>query len=299
MLLAIGLGAILFFYSGTFLNWPGVKGLYETFGTWFKTGTEGNGHEKPWWYWLMLIGRYEQVVAAGLIAAVFCQLYRRVSVRYLAIYGVGTLMAYSIVHYKTPWCIISFVWPLFFIFGAGLDRLPTRFRQLAYGGTALLLAVSLGLSIRLNYFRCTTDTEPYVYVQTYNDIFKLTDPLLRMAARDPIHYQLIGHMVRTSAYPIPWMLGAFSRIGYYEEKNAPNPYDAAFLLVQEDRIPEVEAKLQDSYYTTPLTIRPYQDTSKLYFSARVFRDLFQGQAPDFVPAPPAAASPVPTLPTTP
>ena len=47
---------IIFFYSGTFFNWPGVKGLYQTFETWFKTGHNGNGHEKPWHYWLELIG---------------------------------------------------------------------------------------------------------------------------------------------------------------------------------------------------------------------------------------------------
>jgi hypothetical protein len=36
----------------------------------------------------------------------------------------------------------------------------------------------------LNYFRATTDTEPYVYVQTYNDIYKLTNPLLQLAERN-------------------------------------------------------------------------------------------------------------------
>ncbi|MEP6810183.1 MAG: flippase activity-associated protein Agl23, partial [Chthoniobacterales bacterium] len=110
--------AIIFLYSGTFLNWNGLKGLYQTFGTWFETGSNGNGHEKPWYYWLMLIGRYEIAIAIGLVACLFCQKFREISPRYLAIYGVGTLMAYSIVHYKTPWCIISIVWPLLFLFGA-------------------------------------------------------------------------------------------------------------------------------------------------------------------------------------
>ena len=115
---AAGLAAIIFFYSGTFLNWPGVTGLYKTFDAWFKTGSKGDGHEKDWWYWLMLIARYEQPVALGLILCSLCQLLQAFGLRYLAIYGVGTLIAYSIVKYKTPWCIISIVWPLLFIFGA-------------------------------------------------------------------------------------------------------------------------------------------------------------------------------------
>ncbi|MDQ6810148.1 MAG: TIGR03663 family protein [Verrucomicrobiota bacterium] len=278
---AVGLAAIIFFYSGTFFNWGGLKGLYQTFDAWFKTGQNGNGHEKPPYYWLRLIGRYELPVALGLIACAGCQLFRNLSLRFLAIYGVGVLAAYSIVRYKTPWCIISVVWPFLFLFGAATLLLPSAFRRIGNVVLGLVVLVSLGLSISLNYFRCTTDTEPYVYVQTYNDIYKLTKPVLELARRDPVFYQLTGHFIRTSAYPLPWIFGDFPRIGYYEHSNLPEKLDADFLLVQEDRIAEVEPKLHGSYYTTPLTIRPYQDTSKLYLNAKVFSRFFHGHVPDF------------------
>jgi uncharacterized protein (TIGR03663 family) len=278
---AAGLAAIIFFYSGAFLNWPGVAGLYKTFEAWFKTGSEGAGHDKPFYYWLTLINRYEPAIALGLAACFFCQFLKSLGLRYLAIYGVGTLMAYSIIKYKTPWCIISVVWPLLFLFGAALVLVPKRFLQGAYLSLAAFLAVSLGLSVRLNYFHCTTDTEPYVYVQTYNDVWKLTKPLLRLAKANPTYYQLTGHLIRTSTYPLPWMLGDFSKIGYYEHNNLPGKVDADFLIVQEDKIEEVESKLQGTYYTEPLTIRPYQDPSKLYLSAKVFHKIFPGRVPDF------------------
>ncbi len=281
-ILVVGAAAIVVFYSGTFMNWGGLKGLYQTFGTWFETGSNGNGHEKPWHYWLMLVGRYEVTIAIGLVACLFCQMFREISLRYLAIYGVGTLLAYSIVHYKTPWCIISIVWPLLFLFGAAVVSVPANFRRLGLAGAGIALAVSLGLSIRLNFFRCTTDTEPYVYVQTYNDIYKLTRPLLQLAQQKSTYYQLVGHIIRTSAYPLPWILGDFPRIGYYESNNLPGTVDADFLLVQEDRIAEVEGKLERSYHTMPLTIRPYQDRSKLYLSATVFKSLFKDRPPDFI-----------------
>ena len=57
---------------------------------------------------------------AGLILCPFCQKFKNLSLRYLAIYGVGSLVAYSLVKYKTPWCIISFGWPFLFIFGAAI-----------------------------------------------------------------------------------------------------------------------------------------------------------------------------------
>ena len=325
-----GVALIVFFYSGTFFHWSGIKGLYQAYKPWFETGSQGHGHEKPWYYWLSLISHYELPTLAGLLLCLFAWLFKSMPLRYLAIYGAGTLMAYSIVKYKTPWCIISFIWPFLFIFGALVTTAPLRFKPVTYrwfalllfgllayavyyeetskfdhtwpyvliGGaavivvmlwshliatitTVILLIASLLHCIWLNFFRCTTDTEPYVYVQTYNDIYKFTGPILQLAHSDPRAYQLVGHIIRPSPYPLPWMLDDFGRVGYYEKDNLPAKMDADFLLVQSDRISEVEQKLHNSYYTEPLTIRPYQDTSKVYFDAKRFKDFFPGRVPDF------------------
>jgi predicted membrane-bound mannosyltransferase len=377
MVIAIGAALIVFFYSGTFFHWSGVKGLYQSYAAWFSTGQEGHGHEKPWYYWLKLVMRYEWPALIGLVLCLFAAWFRNVYLRYLAVYGFGTLIAYSIVNYKTPWCIVSVIWPFLFVFGAAASTgtmrrrifygacgaaagamlgvlmsyifLPgsarealsssgksyfsalielivlassgdfsTRIGQTVFvtlcvftvlGGLAGIIVAaakspnwfsepvmrtiqnfavyfalvgSFALSISLNYFRCTTDTEPYVYVQTYNDINKLTGPLLTLAKRSPIFYQLTGHIIRTSSYPLPWILGDFAHVGYYENKGLPQTVDADFLLVQSDRIEEIEPQLHNSYFTTPLTIRPYQDTSKLYFDAKKFKGFFPGRSPEFI-----------------
>jgi uncharacterized protein (TIGR03663 family) len=290
----VGLAAIIFFYSGCFMNWPGVAGLWKTFAAWLKTGSQGAGHEKPFYYWVKLIGIYEQPVALALLLSPLCLLFKRAALRYLAIYGVGTLIAYSIVKYKTPWCIISIIWPLLFLFGAMVTLITEELQRVAYVVAGAFLAVSLGICVRLNYFRCTTESEEYVYVQTYNDIWKLTKPLLRLAKANPTYYQLVGHLIRTSTYPLPWMLGDFTKVGYYENNNMPGKLDGDFLLVQQDKIEEVESKLHETYFTEPMTIRQYQDPSKLYFNAKVFSKIFRGRTPEFVGKPPQpSASPAP------
>ncbi|MEY2481215.1 MAG: hypothetical protein QOI04_2142 [Verrucomicrobiota bacterium] len=276
-----GIALIVFLYSGTFLHMSGVKGLWQAYIPWFTTGSKGNGHEKPYYYWLKLIMHYEPAILAGLVVCAFCQFFKNLSLRYVAIYGVGTLIAYSIVRYKTPWCIISIIWPFLFTFGAILFLIPLRHRLVTYLIVGSALCYSFGYAVSLNYFRCTTDTELYVYVQTYNDIFKLTRPVLQVAKWNPTYYYMIGHMIRTSAYPFPWILGDFPNVGYYEHDNLPDKVDADFLLVQQDRIKDVESKLHETYFTEPLTIRPYQDTSKLYLNAKTFRALFPGRAPNF------------------
>jgi len=297
VVIGTGVALIIFFYSGTFFNWNGVKGLYQAYLPWFKTGSEGHGHQKPWYYWLRLIARYEWPVLAGLVLCLFSVRFKNVALRYLAIYSVGTLIAYSIVKYKTPWCIISFIWPFTFSFGAAVLLVPLTYKRVVYLVSAILLTGSLGYCVWLNYFRCTTETEPYVYVQTYNDVYKFTDPLLQLAHSDPRAYQLIGHIIRASPYPLPWMLDDFGRVGYYEKDNLPAQVDGDFLLVQQDKIATVEAKLHDSYYTFPMTIRPYQDPSKAYFNAKIFKSFFPGRWPDFTgaePTPAPSPSPSPT-----
>src|SRR5499425_2292699 len=78
MIMIVGGFAIVFFYSGTFFNWSGVKGLYLAFKAWTETGAAGHGHEKAWDYWFKLIGPsweaggenftgYELPILAGLI----------------------------------------------------------------------------------------------------------------------------------------------------------------------------------------------------------------------------------------
>src|SRR5881275_984500 len=95
MVLCVGAAAIIFFYSGTFFNWSGVKGLYQAFKAWTETGAAGHGHEKPWDYWFKLMGPslefrrsdffgYELPMLVGMILCAFCQKLKNLSLRYLA-----------------------------------------------------------------------------------------------------------------------------------------------------------------------------------------------------------------------
>src|SRR5436309_4800856 len=139
VVIGTGVALIVFFYSGTFFHWNGIKGLYQAYKPWFETGSQGHGHEKPWYYWLKLISWYELPVLACLLFCILALTFKNVFLRYLSIYAVGTLIAYSIVKYKTPWCIISFIWPFLFIFVALVTTAPLRLAAVTYRWRALLL----------------------------------------------------------------------------------------------------------------------------------------------------------------
>ncbi|HMC62386.1 MAG TPA: glycosyltransferase family 39 protein, partial [Candidatus Solibacter sp.] len=113
-----GLATIGFFYSATLFHPEDLRGLYQTFAAWTKTGVADKGHLKPWYYWLKILLRYEWFALFGLVAAFrFVLAEADARLRGLSIYALGVLTAYTIISYKTPWCVISIGWP-FLVLGA-------------------------------------------------------------------------------------------------------------------------------------------------------------------------------------
>lgn len=298
----LGLLVIVFFYSGTFLDWAGLKGLYQTYAAWFHTGVEAGGHEKTtfqlWdqaalnYYWLMLMARYEWPALAGLLLCLPLIGPSEARLRYVAILGGGVLLAYSLIPYKTPWCIISILWPFYLILGSAVRKLPSgRRQQAAYGAVALLLAVSLGMTLRLNFFHSTDEKEPYVYVQTYPEIETLTGPLLKLAKNDSRMLHLRGQILLESYYPLPWILGDFTQVGYYHEKEPPLTFDGDFIVVAESQAEELESGLDGSYVKRSFRLRDAMDDCVVFFRVPPFEKL-PGEV-ILTPSP----SPAPTPPT--
>jgi len=208
--------------------------------------TGAAGHEKSSYqfgsfnyYWIALMARYEWPALLGLFLCFTYILRSEARLRYLGIYGCGVLLAYSFIPYKTPWCVISILWPFYFLLGA-FATAATKFfgydMPAAVAKVVLMvsLAASAFASIRLNFYQFTNEREPYVYVQTFPEIQVLTKPLLEMAGKDPRYYHLQGHILLDSYYPLPWMLGDFTRIGYYKKDEPPEPLDADFVVTYDN-----------------------------------------------------------------
>jgi uncharacterized protein (TIGR03663 family) len=289
---ALAVFSIIFFYSGTFLHWAGLKGLYETYAAWFKTGVSANGHAKTDfdlfhtsylnYYWLALMARYEWPALLGLAACVRLLWPAPAQLRYLAIYGVGALIAYTIIPYKTPWLILVLLWPFFFTFGALVQEL-SRFAIIP-ALAAAVVTLSMMRSAQLNFRDFSNPKEPYVYVQTFPEIRRLTDPLLKLAQKNPAAYQLDGDFMLGSYYPLPWMLGDFTNISYHSEKDWPEQLDGDFVAAEVSKADRVEAMLRDQYYRVPFRLRDAQEDCVAWFRVTTFRSELEGQ-PIVGPAP--------------
>jgi len=290
LVLALGLSAIVivFFYSGTFLDFQAVSGLWKTHAVWFQTGVKAGGHEKTAYdliaplnyYWLALMARYEWPALAGVLAGLRYALPCDSRQRLVAITAAGTLLAYSIIPYKTPWCLISIAWPFYLLLGALLQEVVTKTSHRLLWLLALpLLAASLYSTIRLNFFQFTDDREPYVYVQTYEDIDLLTSPLLAAAESDPHGYQLEGAILLDSYYPLPWILGDFTRVGYFKGTQNPAQWNYDFLVIETKRTPEIEPQLTRPYFKIPFRLRSGQDACTAYLATDRFSNFVAPATP--------------------
>ncbi len=312
----IGAGLIVFFYTGGLLDWPSVTapatgprgslaGLYECFGAWVHTGVgSATGHEKPWHYWLQLLagvevkstdgGRSsvstsiasELPAALGLLASFGLLAGRKNRLaRYLAIYGTGALIGYSLVPYKTPWCIISLMWPFYFVFALGVVRAAQKVDVWSTAAlTAVLALFTFRATWQLNFHHCTDDAEPYVYVQTRPDIERLLGPLHALVARDSRNRYLTGHILQPEQHPLIWLLNDFSKIDFPTIEQLAEPPDADVLLVDDPLVDSVEPNLHFNYFKEPFQLRGTStDSATLYLRQGAFGALFPGRVPEFQP----------------
>jgi uncharacterized protein (TIGR03663 family) len=278
--LLIAFAVLFFFYSGGLLNIVGFYNLFKTLPAWIHTGTSSGGHIKTefqWgclnYYWLALMMRYEIPSLLGITYAL-CSLWRGAAVaRYLSIYALGVLVAYSIIPYKTPWCLISMLWPFALLLGIFISQLPWKKSATLAG--ALLLAFSLYLALRLNYWHYADFEEPYVYVQTSPEISRLTEPMLTLAHRDPRNYELKGQILLESYYPLPWIWGDFTSISYFGKERMPINYDGDVIVIEASRCKQVEAGLCEPYYREEFELRDAMGKCMAYFKKKTFQPFFE------------------------
>jgi uncharacterized protein (TIGR03663 family) len=276
------------FYSGFFLHFQGVVDFFRSFEAWFGTAQKGNGHQKTFWYWLQLFQHYEIVGLLGVILTLRLLLPSPRWLKLIGIYGVGTLIAYSIVPYKTPWCVLNIVWPFYLIVGGILAELASRSQKFAAAAIGATVALSIPMaaqSVNLNFYKFEDESEPYVYVQTFSDIMKINKKVLDVVKRDPAQYHMTVKLFMDSNWPIPWLLGDFTHAAYYGAPNSIDP-NGDLIFADEKYTTLIETRLNKSYFKTNFRLRSAQEPAVAYFDTTIFKDEFPPNSPKFTAKPP-------------
>jgi len=150
-------------------------------------------------------------------------------VRFVGFYTLFLVIAFSIIPYKTPWCLLGFLNGMILL--AGFASAQTVHAMPGWITKSLATAVFLAAATHLawqadratnnftdkrhrNYFEASR-YNPYVYAHTSRDIFTLTKKIDELAAVAPEGKKMFIAVATADCWPIPFYLRGFPNVGYW------------------------------------------------------------------------------------
>lgn len=250
----LGIAVAMLLYTSFLTNPAGAIAAFETFAVWSKTGIRV--HAYPWYTYARWLAIEEWPLLALAVAGMVLAVVRRTDrfASFAALWAVGTVAAYSLIPYKTPWLVLNMIVPLALCAGVALEgiwSLRSRAAQIA-GWTLLVIAVgaSTARATWLNFWHYDDPRSPYVYVHTSREILKLVSTVDRLQAAHP--RTSIAVMSR-HYFPLPWYLRAYPA-GYFG-RVVPTKSPIVVASVEQQR--ELDAQLGAGYTRQgPYLLRP-------------------------------------------
>jgi len=129
---------------------------------------------------------------------------------------------YTVIAYKTPWCLLGFYHPLILLAGVGVATLWQAARTWVWRGLLALglLAGTLQLTAqacRAAFTYAASPKNPWVYAHTSPDLLRLVNRVLGMAAHHPGPDPMVVKVMCPGGdyWPLPWYFRTLPQVGYY------------------------------------------------------------------------------------
>jgi len=215
--------------------------------SYWQRGIHGSMHRHAWHYYLgLLAGREGLIVALALVGLVVAATSNGAGLlKFLAVYACAMTVAYSLIPYKTPWCVLGPFDAMILVAGPGavalLEWSPRRPR-LAVAFLLVLCAANLGFQAWRASFPLSSDPRnPYAYAHTGRDVYAIRDRLEGLGRGMPV--QVISSQ---NLWPLPWYLRAFPHVEWWRSLG-PGYRPADVILIT----PEMEPALIHELYEVP------------------------------------------------
>lgn len=267
-------GVSVLFYSSFFTNFP--KGVYDslkTFEIWTETGQKAHGH--PRWKYIEWLGLQESplLLLGAIGAAIALWRPKNSFALFASFWAFGTLAAYSLVPYKTPWLALNFIVPLALVAGYALctvyEHGAKRGRQVVTVVLVLAITVNGYQAIDLNFYNYDNDAKTinlnflkhdlkpqyyvYVYAHTHRETLKLVDEINRIAKSSGEGGRMGITIVSSDYWPLPWYLRDYSRVGYHGRLTASKE---PVIIASESQGTETQAMFGTSHEHAPSGLNP-------------------------------------------
>ncbi|MGH9767624.1 MAG: flippase activity-associated protein Agl23 [Blastocatellia bacterium] len=231
----------IFFYSSLFTYWQGVPGFFKSIWHW-TTERSNRDHIKDFWYYFGILFKLELPLLIGsLLAGIFVALRGTRFWLFVAAWTLGLALAYSIIGYKTPWLMISFLIPMAILSGYAAERiyriLPMMSLRMSWVAVMIIvLIICGGLARHVNFEKhddngnssgyfapvgerlklkpYTDGLYGYVYAQTDRDIFNLVEAVKNEADKLPSRNRTGIYVASPDYWPLPWYLRDYDQTAY-------------------------------------------------------------------------------------
>lgn len=238
-LAGLGVAAVvaLVFFTSFFTNAAGPLDSVRTYVPWLRRAGGDSPHIHPWYFYLERLVWFKSgkgpvwteglIVLLAVVGGGAALAGRAVGhlflARFLTFYTLLLTAVYSLISYKTPWCMLGFLHGLILLAALGVGVLISAARgRAAKAALVLLLAAGAGhlgwQAWRASYPFAADPRNPYVYAQTVPDLLRLVE---RVKGLSRVHsdqrQMLIKVMSPESDYwPLPWYLRQFDRVGWWD-----------------------------------------------------------------------------------
>ena len=241
-----------------------------TYAVWFNRLGGETTHMHPWYYYLDLLTWLEfcepivwneDVMVALSAFGVFFAFNRRVIfinkpvlIRFWAIYTVILTVIYCLIPYKTPWCILSFLYGMAILGGFVLDWVVgishSRWGEIVAGMliVVFVLVSPIFQSWMLNFNDFESQSNPYVYAHTSEDVFEMVERIEQAASASKDGKDTVIQIVAAGDdyWPLPWYLRPFTRVGYHNKMDT-SICDAPIIVANTQQ----EQEILETLYSVP------------------------------------------------
>ena len=258
------------FYSSFFTNPRGIIDSLLAYKIYFSRAGANQLHIHRWYYYIKMLLFYQYLngpvfseavivllAVVGFAAAIKNKIFSGVNIillRFIAFYTVIELAVYSLIPYKTPWCLLGFLHGMILLAGIGavvaIKIMPNKLMRKLI--VLLLIAATghlfwQGRAASFKYF--DNSKNPYVYAHPFSDVISLAERVEQVAGVHPdkfaMHIQIV--CPEHDYWPLPWYLRRFEygTIDYSDVIDADSPA-APLIILSAEAEPELVKKLYQS-----------------------------------------------------
>jgi hypothetical protein len=149
----------------------------------------------------------------------------------------------------------------------------------------VLIGFALDKTIRLNFKEFTNPKEPYVYVQSTEQMKVVIDQISTRVAKRPEDLNMKLLVLVKDTWPLPWVFSMYPRLGFGQVEGN-DPEGADVILIDGTKRGILEARLSGHYFREPFQIRDSYEPGFAYLDYEKFKDIvptgtevFEGSRP--------------------